>query len=96
MIRFALILLSFASGAAALIYEVGIPFAEKWESFVAAFSRPAFAGIPIVIATPASAEQCRRAGAATTLEILPRPTRDQVVAAIRDALAEARIDTPAA
>jgi DNA-binding response OmpR family regulator len=80
----------------ALIYEVGFPFAEKWELFVAAFSRPAFAGIPIVIATPASAEQCRRAGAAAALEILPRPTRDQVTTAIRDALIGQRIDTPAA
>ena len=69
----------------ALVYEIGFPFAEKWEHFLAASSRPAFAGVPIVIATSASAEQCRRAGAVATLEILPRPTRDQVTAAIRDA-----------
>lgn len=80
----------------ALVYEVGIPFAEKWESFVAAFSRPAFAGIPIVIATPASGEQCRRAGAAATLEILPRPTRDVVTEAIRAAVTTHQTDKPAA
>jgi hypothetical protein len=80
----------------ALVYELGFPFAEKWKHFLAASSRPAFAGIPIVIATSASAEQCRRAGAAATLEILPRPTRDQVTAAIRDALAGQRVDINAA
>jgi DNA-binding response OmpR family regulator len=79
-----------------LIYEVGFPFAEKWEHSLAAFSRPAFAGVPIVIATPASAEQCRRAGAAAVLEILPRPTRDQITATIRNVLTGRRIDTPAA
>ena len=80
----------------ALIYEVGFPFAEKWEHFLAAFNRPAFAGMPIVIATPASAEQCLRAGAAAALEILPRPTREQVTTAIRDALTFPHLDTPAA
>ena len=80
----------------ALIYEVGFPFAEKWEHFLTAFARPAFAGIPIVIATAASAEQCRRAGAAAALEILPRPTRDQVTAAIRDALTGSQVDFDAA
>ena len=80
----------------ALVYEVGIPFAEKWESFLAAIRRPAIAGIPIVIATPASAEQCRRAGAAATLEILPRPTRDEVTEAILAAVRTQTIHTPAA
>jgi DNA-binding response OmpR family regulator len=71
----------------AIVYEVGIPFAEHWRSLQDVCARPAFRAVPVVIATAAPPETYRRAGVSTALDTFRRPNDVATVrAAVRAAI----------
>jgi CheY-like chemotaxis protein len=72
---------------AAIVYEVGLPFASELNRFHDIRRRPALADHPFVIATPASPDLCRRCGVTRALYILTRPATRDVDAALHNTVA---------
>ncbi len=74
------------SDPAAVVYEVGLPFASELNRFHDVRRRPALAHIPFVIATPAPPDLCQRCGITGALDIFTRPTTRDVEAALHTAV----------
>ena len=75
------------SNPAAVVYEVGLPFATELNRFQDIRRRPALAHRPFVIATAAPQDLCRRCGVTSALDIFSRPTPRDVDAALNSAVA---------
>jgi CheY-like chemotaxis protein len=72
---------------AAVVYEVGLPFASQLNLFHDARQRPSLANRSFVIATAAPQALCHRCGVTGALDIFTRPTAHDVAAALRSAVA---------
>lgn len=58
--------------ADAIVYEVGVPFAEHWRQLQETRTGAALRGVPIVIATSAPREQYHRVGVSFALKSFRR------------------------
>jgi DNA-binding response OmpR family regulator len=58
---------------AAIVFDVGIPFAEHWRGLQQVRSRVALRGVPVVIATAAPPEVYRSVGVVHAFDTFRRP-----------------------
>ena len=72
---------------AAVVYEVGLPFASELNRFNDNRRRQALVHLRFVIATAAPLDLCHRYGITDALDIFSRPTIHDVHTALRTAIA---------
>jgi DNA-binding response OmpR family regulator len=58
---------------AAIVYEVGFPFAANWHQLVQARLRPSLQKVPIVVTTGDARELYRRVGVPAAIELFRKP-----------------------